>query len=79
MTRDHLFKIGKKNRAGWVHKYFEGISVLIMPDKLKGVVVSETAKSCYIQIGIESKPRLKRKHNFEEDLDSQRSLEKFKT
>ena len=53
------------------------MSVLIMPENLKGVVVSETAKSWYVQIGAESKPRLKRKYNVEEDLDSTQSLEGF--
>ena len=68
--RDPLFVQGQQHKSGWIHKFYEGMSVVIMPERLKGKVVRETAKSCYVQIGRELKPRLKRKYNVEEDLDA---------
>jgi len=68
--RDPLFIQGQQHKSGWIHKCYEGMSVVIMPERLKGKVIRETAKSCYVQIGRELKPRLKRKYNVEEDLDA---------
>ena len=69
--RYHLFSQVQINRSRWIRKFYEGMPVVIMTEYLKGNVVRETAKSCYVQIGTsELKPRLKQNNNVEEDLDS---------
>ena len=37
--RDPLFIQGQQHKSGWIHKCYEGTSVVIMPEHLKGKVI----------------------------------------